>query len=76
MKKILFILSAVILLCSCEEGPKRVIVQPKEKNLRIESYRFDFEGHNYIWFQKGFGDHTSGGAIHDPGCKCKRGGDE
>lgn len=71
MKKILFILSAVILLCSCEEGPKRVIVQPKEKNLRIESYRYDFEGHSYIWFQD-YGGCVSGGAIHDPECKfCK-----
>lgn len=75
MKKILLVLLAGG-LCSCEEGPKRVIVQPKEKNLIIESYRYDFEGHSYIWFQEGYGDFVSGGAIHDPECNCKKGGDE
>lgn len=34
--------------------------------------KFEYEGHEYIWFKRGQGDYTSGSAIHDPNCKyCK-----
>jgi hypothetical protein len=34
--------------------------------------KFEYEGHEYIWFKRGQGDYTSGSAIHNPNCKyCK-----
>lgn len=41
-------------------------------NIRIEIDKFEYEGHEYIWFKRGAGDYTSGSAIHNPNCKyCK-----
>lgn len=34
--------------------------------------KFEYEGHEYIWFKRGQGDNASGSAIHNPNCKyCK-----
>jgi hypothetical protein len=34
--------------------------------------KFEYEGHEYIWFKRGVGESTSGSAVHNPNCKyCK-----
>lgn len=41
-------------------------------NIQITIDKFEYEGHEYIWFKRGAGDYTSGSAIHNPNCKyCK-----
>lgn len=41
-------------------------------NIQITIDKFEYEGHEYIWFKRGQGDCTSGSAIHNPNCKyCK-----
>lgn len=41
-------------------------------HLQLIIDKFEYEGHEYIWFKRGQGYHTSGSAIHNPNCKyCK-----
>lgn len=41
-------------------------------NIQITIDKFEYEGHEYIWFKRGQADYTSGSAIHNPNCKyCK-----
>lgn len=41
-------------------------------NIQITIDKFEYEGHEYIWFKRGTADYTSGSAIHNPNCKyCK-----
>lgn len=43
-----------------------------DPSMRIIIDKFEYEGHEYIWFKRGAGDYTSGSAIHNPNCKyCK-----
>ena len=44
-------------------------------HLQLIIDKFEYEGHEYIWFKRGQGDHSSGGAVHNPDCKyCKENG--
>ena len=41
-------------------------------NIQIIIDKFEYEGHEYIWFKRGVGESTSGSAVHNPNCKyCK-----
>ena len=77
----------LFVLTGCVEKNVKVTTQTKTSNteylnlknndgndpsMRIIIDKFEYEGHEYIWFKRGAGDYTSGSAIHNPNCKyCK-----
>ena len=60
MKKIIALLTLLVLCCSC-------IVE--NRKTPEQNCKFEFEGHQYIAFK--FFKWTSGiGIVHDPDCEC------
>lgn len=44
-------------------------------DLQLIIDKFEYEGHEYIWFKRGQGNKVSGGPVHNPDCKyCKENG--
>lgn len=59
MKKIIALLTLLVLCCSCIE----------HRETPEQNCKFEFEGHQYIAFK--FFKWTSGiGIVHDPNCEC------
>ena len=68
MKKVLFLLS-LVLLCSCVEPPTTVGIS-KEEVIPFESItHFEYNNHQYIKFRELNGHFSVGGVVHDPDCK-------
>lgn len=76
----------LFVLTGCDEKNKKITRQnktsdteylilknnSKDPSMQIIIDKFEYEGHEYIWFKRGAGDYTSGSAIHNPNCKyCK-----
>ena len=66
MKKYLFLLFALVALCSC--GP--ATVETKIEQGVLEEFdrvtHFTYKGHQYIKFEKPY----KIGIVHDPNCDC------
>ena len=72
MKKYIFLLFALIAMCSC--GPARVETGHNEHSI-LEKFdvvrHFEYKGHKYIQFAKTFpASQSSMGIVHDPDCDC------
>ena len=75
MKKIIILIISVLLLVGCSYNsptPVRIHNDAPTKELFTTIEKFEFEGHNYIWFRSLNGGHAGwdGGIIHDPDCPC------
>ena len=74
MKKVLFIIAAIltIAITSCEPQTQRKTTTDDGAFLYVR--RFKFEGHQYIEFQRiqglSYDDYT--GYVHDPDCPCQK----
>lgn len=88
MKKKLLILCSLILFIGCvkiEEGSKGI---PRSSNNfykvsridtdfdvrygEIDIYKFEFDQHEYLFFNQGYGKSRSSACVHNPDCKyCK-----
>lgn len=74
MKKLLLLLSLLVIICSCE--PSTAIVTNQKQEVAMRYFQtikhFEYEGHKYISFGRR---HTSSsstmGIVHDPDCHCK-----
>ena len=66
MKKYIFLLFALIAMCSC--GP--ATIKNKTEQGTLEEYdritHFNYKGHKYIKFEKPY----KIGIVHDPNCHC------
>lgn len=72
MKKYLFLLFALVAMCSC--GPARVETEHNEPSI-LEKFdvvrHFEYKGHKYIQFARTFpASQSSMGIVHDPDCDC------
>ena len=72
MKKYLFLLIALVAMCSC--GPAKVEVGHNEHSI-LEKFdvvrHFEYKGHKYIQFAKTFpASQSNMGIVHDPDCPC------
>lgn len=72
MKKYLFLLFALVAMCSC--GPARVETEHNEHSI-LEKFdvvrHFEYKGHKYIQFARTFpASQSSMGIVHDPNCSC------
>ena len=72
MKKYLFLLIALVAMCSC--GPARVETGHNESSI-LEKFdvvrHFEYKGHKYIQFANTFpANYASMGIVHDPDCAC------
>lgn len=72
MKKYLFLLIALVAMCSC--GPARVETKHSEQSI-LEKFdvvrHFEYKGHKYIQFAKTFpASQSNMGIVHDPDCHC------
>ena len=72
MKKYLFLLFALVAMCSC--GPARVETGHNEHSI-LEKFdvvrHFEYKGHKYIQFAKTFpASQSNMGIVHDPDCAC------
>ena len=72
MKKYLFLLIALVAMCSC--GPARVETGHNEPSI-LEKFdvvrHFEYKGHKYIQFAKTFpASQSNMGIVHDPDCPC------
>ena len=72
MKKYLFLLFALVAMCSC--GPARVETEHNEHSI-LEKFdvvrHFEYKGHKYIQFAKTFpASQSNMGIVHDPDCAC------
>lgn len=76
MKKLIVLIISLLLLvrCSYSSNPTPVRIHTNEptKELFDTIEKFEFEGHNYIWFRSLNGGYAGydGGIIHDPNCHC------
>jgi hypothetical protein len=73
MKKYLFLLIALIAMCSCEPRPARIVERTEEEMIiKMDIIRhFEYQGHKYISFQ--YSPTTTQsfmGIVHDPDCLC------
>ena len=72
MKKILFII-LLIITCSCQPRPAKIVERTEEEVLiRFDIIRhFEYKGHKYISFQYSPSTQRSYmGITHDPECPC------
>lgn len=72
MKKYLFLLFALVAMCSC--GPAKVETGHNEHSI-LEKFdvvrHFEYKGHKYIQFARTFpASQSSMGIVHDPDCDC------
>ena len=72
MKKYIFLLFALIAMCSC--GPAKVETGHNEHSI-LEKFdvvrHFEYKGHKYIQFAKTFpASQSNMGIVHDPDCHC------
>ena len=72
MKKYLFLLFALVAMCSC--GPARIETEHNEHSI-LEKFdvvrHFEYKGHKYIQFARTFpASQSSMGIVHDPDCSC------
>ena len=72
MKKYLFLLIALVAMCSC--GPAKVETGHNEHSI-LEKFdvvrHFEYKGHKYIQFAKTFpASQSNMGIVHDPDCPC------
>ena len=72
MKKYIFLLFALIAMCSC--GPAKVETGHNEHSI-LEKFdvvrHFEYKGHKYIQFAKTFpASQSNMGIVHDPDCAC------
>jgi hypothetical protein len=85
MKKILGILSIMFLLVSCEcesvnfsEGngvshDEKIEIVKNNREYNFEIYKMQYNNHDYIVIEKGFGKYATMAVEHDPDCKtCKK----
>ena len=72
MKKYLFLLFALVAMCSC--GPARIETGHNEQSILTKFDRvrhFEYKGHKYIQFAKTFpASQSNMGVVHDPDCAC------
>lgn len=64
MKKFLIVLIGILLLAGLSGCAKREATSVPS----IKAMKFEYEGHQYIYFRKVPG--HSGGPVHDPNCWC------
>lgn len=38
--------------------------------MNLKPTHFNYENHQYIYFQKSGGKYATGGIVHDPNCNC------
>ena len=72
MNKYLFLLFALVAMCSC--GPAKVETGHNENSI-LEKFdvvrHFEYKGHKYIQFARTFpASQSSMGIVHDPDCAC------
>ena len=72
MKKYVFLLFALVAMCSC--GPAKVETGHNENSI-LEKFdvvrHFEYKGHKYIQFAKTFpASQSNMGIVHDPDCTC------
>ena len=77
MKKYLFLLIALVAMCSC--GPAKVETEHSEHSI-LEKFdvvrHFEYKGHKYIQFARTFpARQSSMGIVHDPDCACHKNSD-
>lgn len=73
MKKLFYFLTLLLVMCSCEPKPARVVQRTEEEMLiRFDVIRhFEYQGHKYISFQYAPNAYKSFmGVVHDPECLC------
>ena len=75
--KYLYALAAILMLCGCEEqtAEERLQIQQRLEEIddaqrRDDLHTVDYHGHSYIIYQG----RCKGGIVHDPDCKCEKGG--
>ena len=72
MKKIMAVLSALV-LCSCVEEENIKDFRDTKFEVFDRIVHFSYKSHDYIMFRDGSGDFSVAGIVHDPDCKCKEG---
>lgn len=74
MKKYLFLILGLICL-SCEQPmtEKSVKIVNGNAYLSLKATHFNYENHQYVYFQKSNGKYATGGIVHDPNCNCHGG---
>ena len=70
MKKIMTVLSALV-LCSCVEEENIKDFRDAKFEVFDRIVHFNYKSHDYIMFRDGSGDFSVAGIVHDPDCKCK-----
>lgn len=75
MKRLVIVLSGLMLLCSC--GPtyeSKAMRSVPDGIIPFDgATHFKYKNHQYIKFVEGFGQYKISGVVHDPDCKyCKR----
>ena len=75
--KYLYALAAILMLCGCEKPTAEERLQIQQRLEEIDNahrsddlHTVDYHGHSYIIYQG----HYKGGIVHDPDCKCGKGG--
>ena len=71
MKKYLFLLFALVAMCSC--GPARIENYNEQSILsKFDRVRhFEYKGHKYISFESNYNmNNACMGIVHDPDCDC------
>ena len=75
--KYLLAITAILMLCGCEKptAEERLQIQQRLEKIddaqrRDDLHTVDYHGHSYIIYQGRY----KGGIVHDPDCKCGKGG--
>lgn len=75
MKKYLFLLLALVAMCSCEPEPAIILERTEEEIIsRFDVIRhYEYQNHRYISFQYSPSAYKSFmSVVHDPECPCHK----